>query len=371
MRNKRSHGDGSIRSRKDTRGRLRWYGEIMLPGSTQRYYCSGETKREVQQQIRRAVEEHEAGRLVTRSRATLAEFAAQWFDHLHGPLMPITLENYERTFRLHIAPTLGDHRLDRLVPQHVQALYNRLRETGRGPATIRRAHVFLRRLLGDALRWRMIAVNPADADLVDRPALPKPKKRSFTPAEARRFVAALSSDPLEALYLLAIASGLRQGELLRLRWQDLKWDTGEVIVQRSKSRAGERTLPLPQPVLAALRRHQSRQIAARLAAHPHWEDNDLLFCDDRGRALRRWTMYKKCYLPLLERANVPKITFHELRHSAATLLLALGAQPHVVQEILGHSDISTTLGIYGHVHEADKRRALEQLTDLLIQPDGT
>ncbi len=274
--------------------------------------------------------------------------------------------------------------LDRLTSAQVQAFYNRLRKAGTGAPTIRRCHAFLRRLLRDAVRWRYVGSNVADADLVDRPKIAKPKKRSFTQDEARRFVAALRADPLEPLYLLAIANAMRQGEILALHWSDIDWDAGEITVRRSltriagkgltekatKNETSERVLPLTETVLEALRRHQARQIARRLSAHPNWQDNDLIFCDEHGRPLRRWSVYKNCYLPLLARAGVPKITFHELRHSAATLLLRLGEQPHVVQEILGHSDVSTTLGIYGHVSHEDKRHALENLEAVLSRGDG-
>jgi len=314
---------------------------------------------------------------VVGSRPTLAEFAAAWLDELHGPLAPITLESYERGARLHLLPAVGDLRLDRLTPQRLQRLYADLAAAGVGARTIQLVHVFAHRLLRDAMRWGHVARNVAD--LVDRPQAAKPAKRALSPAEARRFVAALQGDPLEALCLLAVCTGLRQGELLALHWSDVDWEGTTLAVRRSltrpigagfvekdpKSPAGTRTLPLPAVALEALRRHRARQNEARLAAGPRWEDRDLVFCNSRGRPWERQNLYRRAWQPFLDRARVGRLTFHELRHSAATLLLGLGVPPHEVQGILGHADPRTTLGIYAHTVPEARREALERLGGLL------
>lgn len=383
---KRGNGEGSIRKRKMPSGHTYYEVSLLLGedanGKPVRWYGSAHSREEARDKLHDAIEEHRNGRLQAGQRPTLAQFAHSWFISLHKPLAEATLTNYETTYRLHIGPSLGHIRLDRLTSIDVQAFYAAQAKAGKGAATVRRCHAFLRRLLGDARRWHYVKINVADADLVDRPKLPKPQMTCFNAEEAQRFVVALQGDPLEALYLLALVCGLRQGEILALRWADLDWSTGQLLIRHSltrvqgqlaakdtKNESSQRGLPLPERVLLALRRHQARQIDQRLAAHPNWQDHDLIFCDDYGQPLIRWTMYKRFFRPLLARAGVPPITFHELRHSTATLLLRLGEQPHVVGQILGHSEISTTLGIYAHVSDSDKRQALARLSHLLGPSD--
>ena len=378
MRNKRSHGDGSIRSRKDARGRLRWYGEIMLPGSTQRYYCSGETKREVQQQIRRAVEEHEAGRLVLdRSRRTVGVFLLDWLEQVARPgLRPRVHTRYEEIVRLHLLPALGDLPLAKLTPQHLVALYGQKVAGGLSPATVQRVHNLLHRALRDAVAWQMVARNVCD--VAKPPRVPKPEMRSFSIEEARRFLVALADEPLEAYYLLAITTGLRQGELLGLQWRDVDWDNRQLqirrqasrvkgtgwILQEPKSARSRRAVPLIDLSLDALRRHRARQNEQRLAAAV-WHENDLVFANGVGRVLEPQNILRRSWLPLLARANLPRIRQHDLRHSMASLMLALGINPKVVQEILGHSQISLTLDVYSHVLPGLQRDAVNRLGDLL------
>lgn len=203
--------------------------------------------------------------------------------------------------------------------------------------------------------------------------------RSLTPEEAKRLIAALTDEPLAALYIVAISTGMRQGELFGLRWEDVDWTngtlnlqqtivqvrSGEMFVQAPKTRRGRRSVPLLPFAAEALRRHRAEQNAQRLALGDRWRDNDLVFTDGTGGPLRAQNVMRRSFVPLLERAGLPHIRFHDLRHSAASIMLALGVSLKTVQEILGHANIATTGDIYSHVMPVQQREALERLGDLL------
>jgi integrase len=203
--------------------------------------------------------------------------------------------------------------------------------------------------------------------------------RVLNAEEARRFLEAAADDPLEALYVLAITTGMRQGELLALRWQDIDLDAGTVQVQRAVSRVrrggfveGEpksarsrRQIVLAPIAVAALRRHWARQMEARLASDKLPGAAALVFQNGLGAYLEPQNVQRRSFKPLLCRAGLPEIRFHDLRHSAATLLLSLGTNPKIVQELLGHSSITLTLDTYSHVLPGLQEEAVGHLDALL------
>jgi len=170
-------------------------------------------------------------------------------------------------------------------------------------------------------------------------------------------------DRLYALYALALTTGMRQGELLGLRWADVDLDRATVHVRQQlrrlkgegmhfsepKTARGRRTIALPDMAIDVLKLHRKAQLEARLAAGSLWQDYDLVFPNQTGKPMERQNINRRSFLPLLDKAGLPRIRFHDLRHSAATLLLAQGVHPKVVQERLGHSQISLTMDTYSHV----------------------
>jgi integrase len=207
---------------------------------------------------------------------------------------------------------------------------------------------------------------------VDKPRAPRRTMQALTPEQVSALIAAAETDRLGALYVLAVATGLRQGELLGLHWEDVDLDAATIAIRRQlsedggvlelvepKSDKGRRRVELPEFAVSALHAHRDRMLAEGLGAAP------LVFCDSQGNPLRKSNLLRRSFKPFLERAELPEIRFHDLRHTAATLLLAQGVHPKIVQERLGHAQISLTLDTYSHVLPSMQKEAANKLDDLL------
>jgi integrase len=217
---------------------------------------------------------------------------------------------------------------------------------------------------------------------VDPPRVRRPEIHPLTPEQARTFLDAARGDRLEALYSVALAIGLRQGEALGLRWEHIDLDGGElrvrVALQRiagklqlvePKTRQSRRTIPLPQVAVNALRAHRVSQLEERLLAGDRWVDTGLVFCTPKGTPLDARNVTRR-FQKLLKQTDLPHQRFHDLRHTCATLLLVQGVPPRVVMEILGHSQISLTMDTYTHVVPALKREAANRMDALLGTAEG-
>src|SRR5260370_4752659 len=232
--------------------------------------------------------------------------------------------------------------------------------------------------LNDALRVGLVQRNVA---LVATP--PRKRQRTmevFSSEQARILLEAVRGDRLEALYVVAITCGMRQGELLALRWRDADLDAGHVQVRSSvrkrpgrfiftdpKTEHGRRKVALTALAIQALLQHRARQQLEQLAAGPAWSDGDLVFCNELGQPLIGINVTRHQYIPILKRAGLPLIRFHDLRHTAATLLLLQGVHPKIVSEILGHASITITLDLYSHVLPAMQKDA----TAAMAHPPGS
>ena len=250
-------------------------------------------------------------------------------------------------------------------------MMNKNLAAGRSPRTVQYTHTVLRRALGRALKWGLVARNVAT--LVDRPRSVRQEMQSLSPEQARVFLQAAEGDRLEALYSVAIAVGLRQGEALGLRWDDVDLDAGKlrvrVALQRvngklqlvgPKTAKSRRTIALPQTAVIALRKHRTRQLEERLRAGEHWQEMGLVFPSTIGTPHDARNVVR-AFQKLLEQAGLPHMRFHDLRHTCASLLLAQGVHPRVVMEILGHSQISLTMDTYSHVIPSLQREAAQQM----------
>jgi integrase len=201
--------------------------------------------------------------------------------------------------------------------------------------------------------------------------------RPFTPEEARQFLTAVRGDRLEALYSVALTMGLRQGEALGLRWQDVDLAMGYVHIKKQlqrfdgklqlvepKTPRSRRALALPASIVAALREHKKHQLDERHAAGERWQDSDLVFTTDRGRPIDG-TVVSHHFHRVLDRAGLAQRRFHDLRHSCATLLLVQGVSARVVMDVLGHSQIALTMNTYTHVIPELRKEAPERMEALI------
>ncbi len=368
---KRANGEGSIVQRGDGR----WMARLTLPSGARTHFY-GATRQDVQRKLTAALRDLHQGISPTPQQETVAAYLTRWLGDVVRPTVrPKTHHSYAQLVRLHLAPGLGHYRLAQLGPQHVQAFLNARQAAGLSPRTVQYLRAVLRRALGQALKWGLVARNIVT--LTDPPRVRRPEVQPLGPEQARTFLATVRGDRLEALYAVAVALGLRQGEALGLRWQDVDLDAGTLRVAvalqwldgahqlvEPKSARSRRTLPLPPTVVAALRAHRARQLEERLKVGSYWQDRGLVFTTTLGtpldaRNLTRW------YKGLLARAGLPSLRFHDLRHTAASLLLVQGVAPRVVMETLGHSQISLTLDTYSHVMPVLQREAADQMEAIL------
>jgi integrase len=313
-------------------------------------------------------------------RLKVGEYLDTWLSEVVKPsARNWTYVGYETVVRLHLKPTLGRVRLDRLTPMQVQSLLNAESADGLAPKYVKNVRAVLRGALNQAVRWELLSRNPAS--MVEPPRGEPYEIKPLAPVEARAFLAAIRGDRLEALYSVALTMGLRQGEALGLRWTQTDLDVGSIRVEKQlqrlggklqlvelKTRLSRRALLMPPSIVASLREHQRRQLEERGAAGGKWIESGLVFTTPEGKPLEG-TSVTRYFHDLLARAGLPQRRFHDLRHSCATLLLVQGVSPRVVMDVLGHSDIGMTMNTYSHVIPELRREAADRMDDLLRERD--
>lgn len=368
---RRANGEGSIYKRRDGR----WCATVSVDGGKRKSFY-GRTRQEVARKLAAALKARQDGLPLPAERQTVAQFLSDWLESVRPSLRPRTHLRYEELIRLHAVPEVGRVGLSRLGPQHLERLYSNRLEAGLSPATVRQLHAVLRRALGQAYKWGLVARNVAT--LMTPPGIERREMAALTEEEARIFLDAAQEEPFEALYVLALTTGMRQGELLALRWRDTDLEMVSLHVRGSlqrtaqglqivepKTASSRRQVSLTTAALDALRRHRVVQAERRLQIGAAWQDNDLVFPNEIGRPLDSSNLRRRSFLPLLGKANLARIRFHDLRHTAATLMLGRGVHPKVVAEMLGHSQISITLDLYSHVTPTMQRQATEALDAVL------
>ena len=368
---RRGNGEGTIVRRQD----CRWAAAVSLP-SGGRKWIYGRTRKDVADRMAKVLSELQRGMLPPPENLTVGDLLKQWLEEgAHASVRSSTYRSYADIVKLHLEPELGRVRLVKLQPSHVERLLKRKLDSGLSPRRVEYIRAVLRRALNRALRWGLVGRNVAT--LVDAPRVVRPEVQPFTQAEVKAFLRAIRGDRLEALYVLALSAGLRQGELLGLRWQDVDTKGATLTVRRSlqrvngrfefvepKSARSRRTVALPKSAAEALEHHEWRQGQERRAAGRRWENHDLVFASALGRPLDGTNMTHR-FQKLLADAKLPRRRFHDLRHSCATLLLAQGVPARVVMEILGHSQISVTMNTYSHVLPEVQREAADRMDSAL------
>jgi integrase len=215
-------------------------------------------------------------------------------------------------------------------------------------------------------------------EAVKPPQVRREETRPLTPEQVRTLFGAAKGDRLEALYVLAVTTGLRQGELLGLKWDDVDMEAGTLQVRRTlttakggpvlsapKTKGSRRTVKLSQTALEALTSHLERQLEEIDRVGSLWRENGLIFASEVGEPLDRRDLTTHRFKPLLRRAGLPQIRFHDLRHTCATLLLSKNVNPKVVSEILGHATIAITLDTYSHVLPTMQESAAKAMEEAL------
>lgn len=377
---KRGNGEGTIGKRKDGR----WYASItvgMVGGKQIRKTLYGKTRREVAEKLTLLQRAKQQGVPLPSERYTVAQFLERWLADVVRPgTRPKTYASYSQIVRLYLAPALGKIQLSKLAPPDIQRLQNQLLEQGLSPRTVAYTRGILKRALGQAHKWGMVTQNVAA--LVDPPKIEGYEPVILTPAQAQTLLDAATGDRLEALYRVALSLGLREAEVLGLRWQDLDLDKGTLRVQKTlqridgkwelvepKTTKSRRTLPLPAALITLLRAHRTRQLEERLQLGLSWQPWELVFCTRLGTPISPRNLVRD-FKKLLRRADLPDIRFHDLRHSCASLLAAQGVPQRVTMEILGHTDIRLTQNVYTHVYDEAKAAAVAALEQLFEETNA-
>ena len=356
---KRGNGEGSIYKRKDGR----WVGQYLVyTAAGPKYrYIYGKTRQAVAEKLAKTIADRDGGLIFDAGKMKLGEYLDRWLsDSVKGTVRASTYERHEAIIRLHIKPSLGRVGLKKLTPAHVRGLIGEKLNAGLAPATVRKIHSTLHKALSQAVSDGMVPRNAAD---VKAPRPTPEEMRPLSKAEARAFLEAAreTGDRFEALYVLAIATGLRRGELLGLRWDDVDLKRGTLRVGRAlvreggrhvlgetKTRRGRRQINLTPRTVNALKTHRKNQLEEKIRRTGLYQDHGLVFASGVGTPLNPENLVKRSFKPLLKKAGLPEIRFHDLRHTCATLLLGRGVHQKFVQELLGHATIAMTLDTYSH-----------------------
>ncbi len=373
----RGHGEGNIYKRSDGR----WAARLSVgfsQGKRSRRWVYGRTRAEVGAKLRSVILAHEQGLLVSPGRLTVQQFLTRWLSETVEPkVRPRTFASYAQLCRLHIYPTLGPVSLRKLGPQQIQTLLNALQRSGLSPRTVQYVRAVLRSGLAQALRWGVVSQNAAA--LVSGPRVPRKAVQTLDPDQARKLLEAMTGHRFGALVSVALGLGLRQGEALGLKWDAVDLDAGllhvRVALQRvgrgwtlvePKSERSRRSIALPAFAVSALQSHRVRQLEQRLLSGSAWKDQGFVFTNRDGGPLESRNV-TKAFQRVLKESGLPALRFHDLRHTAATLLLAQGVDVRTIMETLGHSQISLTLNTYSHVLPKLQRQAADRMDQLFAQ----
>lgn len=365
-----------IYKRKDGRYEGRY--TVHTPDGPVRKRVYGQKYKEVQKKLAEAMGDAARGIVFDDENMTVGEYVRRWLeDSAKGDLAPRTYHNYKLQVRRHIAPTVGRIKLSKLTAAHIQSLYAAKLRDGLKPSSVRYIHAVLHRSLEQAVRFHLIPFNPAAR--VDPPKVKQEEITPLDPKQARKFLDAARSDRFEALYVLSLTVGLRMGEALGLRWSDIDLDAKTLRVSRQLQRmreggglvfsepknASRRTVDLPQRAVEALRSHRKRLLEEQLRAGGQWGNSGLVFASGKGTPLDAQNIVNRHFKPLLKRAGLSNIRWHDLRHTYATLLLAKGVHPTYVQKSLGHASVQLTLDRYSHWMPSMGRNTAEGIDEAL------
>lgn len=370
-RKRRGRGEGSVFERADGT----WVGEVSLgttaAGRRIRRTVYGKSKAEVLADLRRIQSEHLVGRLDDAGKLTVAEFLTRWLEHsVAERVRPATRRLYETRVRLQLAPTLGKYTLAELRPVHVEGAMALLKVGGAGVRVRQQAATILKAALTHAQRLHMVPFNAAAG--VVKPRSEEREVRPLTADQARHLLDHAKGLRLYALFAVALGTGMRQGEILGLQWEDVNLEQGTVLVRRSlsqvkgspalaepKTRQSRRLITLPRSTADALAAHRGR-----MAAEGH--GSPFVFCSEAGTPVLKSNFVRRVFHPLLKRAGLAGVRFHDLRHTHASILLSQGCSLKAVSARLGHANPTLTLRVYAHVMPADDQALALKLDGVLL-----
>jgi integrase len=361
-----------------------------VTGKRRPKWLSGyKTKRDAEVALRKLLTSQDDGSYIEPSQQTLAELVEDWLAAIAPTVRPSTHFSYSRNLRLHVLPTLGTVQLRRVDAGMLNSLYAQLLADGKrstaygggglSARSTRYVHSIVHRALRDAVRWGRITRNPADAaDPPRASATARPTMSTWSAGQLRSFLDFTEGHRLHAAFVTLATTGMRRGEALGLRWSDIDLvaDRASIVqtvimvehavqIGSPKTPRSRRTVALDPGTVAVLREHRKEQLEERLMMGAGFTDHGLVFCRPDGGPLHP-ERFSRTFAHEAARAGLPVIRLHDLRHTWATLALAAGLHPKIVQERLGHSNVSITLDIYSHVTEGLHSDAADRVAGIIF-----
>jgi integrase len=377
MARRRANNEGSIFYRTSRRD---WVAQVSLNGKRLTKYAK--TQRECRDWVKEMLTKIGNGLTFSGTQITLEKFVARWLNGKQLSRRPRTVLQYQQLSELHILPMIGKMRLTDIQPAHLTKLYLSKKQEGRGARTVQLIHVVMHAVLQQAVKEGILGRNPADS--VERPKVEETERHILTEEQAQRLVIASQGSRYGTLFYLALMTGMREGELLGLKWSDLDWTKGILEVQRQlqrssghgyalvppKTKAGRRQIKIGLETLERLSAHRCRQELEKDVMDKRWVENDLVFPNTLGKPMSGKNMFVE-FKNILKQNGLPNIRFHDLRHTSISFLLDSGTPVNTVQRRAGHSKASMTTDIYGHSmgHSEDEAAARieEMITPVAVK----
>jgi len=351
-----------------------WRAQIFINGI--RLGETRKSKTEAQKWLRDTLGEVDRGFTGLGSNVLLSSFLNEWLSLRSTAIKASTSDLYECTIRNHIIPYIKGLKLSEITPQKIQWLYLKNEQDGVGKRTIRVIHSILNSSLAKAVKLGAIHTNPVQ--VVPPPIYENPEMSIYSEFEITQLLIAVRDTPLDALVHLAITTGMRQSELLALKWSDINWERNYISVGRQllrkyknrdfyaslKTRSGKRTISIGISTIQKLRGHQRNQSALKTRTEEHWQDNDLVFPSNAGTPMHQRNLLR-LFKKILNESGLREIRFHDLRHTSASMMLNNGISPIIVAKRLGHSKVSITLDTYGHLIPEMQQESANYIDNLI------
>jgi len=354
----------------------------------QEFHTGYKTKREAEEELAKAITAITSGCYIEPSKMLVSDFlTGEWLPAIRHTIRPTTFLSYKGHVEGHLVPALGRIPLQQLTGAHINAFYAKLlSENGDeekrqiSPSTVRRIHATLHRAMKDAVRWNQIIRSPADAADPPRAASADHEMKVWSVEDLRAFLSAQRETRLYPLWLTLATTGMRRGEVLGLRWEDVDLEAGTISIRQTrvmtgyeallstpKTRRARRQVALDPATVAALRENRRRQKMERLGGGQLWKDSGFVFTREDGDPYHPERV-SKLFTQASKKAGLLRIRLHDLRHTYATLALGAGVHPKVVSERLGHANIGITLDCYSHCLPALSEEAAYRVAALVV-PD--
>ncbi|GAJ38945.1 site-specific integrase [Saccharococcus caldoxylosilyticus] len=340
------------------------------------------TKTEAKKELLKIKNQVDDGSYFKESTEDFSMFMERWFNTSYKRTVEITTaKSREYVIRNHIMKYFQHKKINEITTFDIDSFYVDKLDSGYSGAYIRQMHNLLNQAFDQAVRWSLIKVNPVKN--AKPPKVKSEEKITWTVDEVNRFLNLIKNSSTEIPYLLAIFTGMRRGEVLGLKWDDVDFENKKIRIKRSlcfvsgkglifkepKTKKSKRQISISQHVVNVLKKHKQKQEFQKEKLGTQYQDNNLIVCTDDGKPLDPRNLLRQFYR-LIEEANVPRISFHDLRHTHATILMQQGENPKVVSDRLGHSRVGITLDLYSHVSDDLQEQAAEKFENALLKTES-